>query len=211
MQCATLLINTSKAIFLVLKWQISNANLFSTEILGIFLCRKNGLAVTVCCSLAAGQENSEQKIQRKKCKIPWNGSIDSINKNISSNIFEIFWNVVHCEGSLTVEVTLFFDLSSLVNVHSRGQKIVFSHEIDIIAECKTQVKNTKIFEKLGLMAEQWCWPSRPPWHGLATILSLHAFLKLLSWWCGRPRICKNHWGHKKVCQHTVSAAATRQK
>ena len=87
---------------------------------------------------------------------------------------------MHCEVRLTVEVTLFFDLSSLVNVHSRGQKIVFSHEIDIIAECKTQVKNTKIFEKLGLMAEQWCWPSRPPWHGLATFLSLHAFLKLLS-------------------------------
>ena len=117
---------------------------------------------------------------------------------------------MHCEVRLTVEVTLFFDLSSLVNVHSRGQKIVFSHEIDIIAECKTQVKNTKIFEKLGLMAEQWCWPSRPPWHGLATILSLHAFLKLLSWWCGRPRICKNHWGHKKVYQQFSPAVVNME-
>ena len=174
-----------------------------------FLCRKNGLAAVIILWPARGAQWTENS--EKKCKL--HGTfVDYIQTNIYKlKLFKNFWNVVHCEVRLTVEVTLFFDLSSLVNVHSRGQKIVFSHEIDIIAECKTQVKNTKIFEKLGLMAEQWCWPSRPPWHGLATILSLHAFLKLLSWWCGRPRICKNHWGHKKVCQHTVSAAATRQK
>ena len=207
MQCATLLINTSKAIFLVLKWQISNANLFTTEILGIFFVQKKW------------PRSSYNTVTSKRSTMNWKLRkianftellLITTNKYLSINFLKNFCNVVHCEVRLTVEVTLFFDLSSLVNVHSRGQKIVFSHEIDIIAECKTQVKNTKIFEKLGLMAEQWCWPSRPPWHGLATILSLHAFLKLLSWWCGRPRICKNHWGHKKVCQHTVSAAATRQ-
>ena len=64
MQCATLLINTSKAIFLVLKWQISNANLFTTEILGIFFCAEK-MASQQLYYCDQQEEHNELKTQKK--------------------------------------------------------------------------------------------------------------------------------------------------